>query len=143
MSVASMLSHKDSEAIITVTKDQSIADAVALLAEKKIGAVVVVDDARAVAGILSERDIVRGLSDRGASIMTQSVGDLMTAPVETCTRSETVDDVMRRMTEGRFRHMPVTEAGELVGVISIGDVVKNRIKDLEYEAEALRDYVMS
>lgn len=142
MSVASLLSKKPST-IVTITADMSIKDASDLLYEHRIGAVVVIEEEDRVVGILSERDIVRGLSSRGASVMTQQVSDLMTAPVETCTRSETADDVMRRMSEGRFRHMPVVEGTKLVGVISIGDVVKNRIATLEHEADAMRDYIMT
>ena len=142
MSVAALLTNKPAS-IITVEPSTPICDAAKLLATNRIGAVVVTDGDDHVAGILSERDIVRGLSSQGASVMTQPVSDLMTAPVETCTRSETVDDVMRRMSEGRFRHMPVTEGARLVGVISIGDVVKHRISELEHEKDAMRDYIMT
>lgn len=142
MSIASILSEKDGT-VVTMTPDQSISDAARLLAEKRIGAVVITDEQGGVSGILSERDIVKGLATSGPSVLTRTVGDLMTTEVSSCTRSETIDGVMRTMTEGRFRHMPVVESGQLVGVISIGDVVKHRIKDLQHEAEALRDYVMS
>lgn len=142
MSVAQLLSRKSPD-VVSVRAEQSINEAVQLLTEKKIGAVVVTDDGGAVAGILSERDIVRGMAGRGASVMTQRVADLMTAPVQTCTRSEAADDVMRRMSSGRFRHMPVVEGGKLVGVISIGDVVQHRIAALEQEAGAMRDYIMT
>lgn len=120
-----------------------ISQAVSILGEHKIGALVVVDDGNTVTGILSERDVVRGLAAKGASVLTQTVADLMTAPVKTCTRSENVDDVMRRMSQGRFRHMPVVEGNQLVGVISIGDVVQNRIAALEQEAGAMRDYILT
>ena len=142
MSVATLLTKKPAQ-IVTVTAEQSIAAAAETLTEHKIGAVVVVEDGNRVVGILSERDIVKGLSVRGASVLTQKVADLMTAPVQTCTRSESADDVMRRMSEGRFRHMPVVEGTKLVGVVSIGDVVKNRIATLEHEAGAMRDYIMT
>lgn len=142
MSVAALLSKKSNQTI-TVKATDSIADAGKLLAEHKIGAVVVVGDADSVEGILSERDIVRGLTAKGASVLTLRVADLMTSPVKTCTRSESADDVMRRMSEGRFRHMPVVEGKKLVGVISIGDVVKNRIATLELEAGAMREYIMT
>ncbi|MDW3206944.1 MAG: CBS domain-containing protein [Alphaproteobacteria bacterium] len=141
MSVAALLSKKPSDSIITVSAETSIREASELLAKHRIGAVVVTEDKDRVVGILSERDIVRGLAARGASVMTQKVADLMTAPVETCTPSEAADDIMRRMSDGRFRHMPVTEGTKLVGVISIGDVVKNRITTLEQEANAMRDYI--
>jgi CBS domain-containing protein len=142
MSVASILSGKGKD-ILTVTVDQPIGEASRILSENKVGALVVVENDTTVVGILSERDIVRGLSSAGASVLSQRVDSLMTAEVESCTRSETVDNVMRKMTEGRFRHMPVVESGKLVGVISIGDVVKHKIKELRHEADALRDYVMS
>lgn len=142
MSVASILSGKSGD-VLTVTPDQTIAEASKILAENKVGAVIVVDEAGGVAGILSERDVVRGLSASGPSVLSQTVSRLMTAEVKVCTRSETIDNVMRKMTEGRFRHMPVVENDKLVGVVSIGDVVKHKIKDLQHEAEALRDYVMS
>ena len=142
MSVAALLTNKPTS-IITATPGMPICDAAKLLSDNRIGAVVVTDGEQHVAGILSERDIVRGLAAHGASVMTQPVSDLMTAPVETCTRSETVDDIMRRMSEGRFRHMPVTEGSKLVGVISIGDVVKHRITELQHEKDAMQSYIMS
>ncbi len=142
MSVASILSGKSVD-VVTASADQSIGEAIRLLAEHRIGAVVVADDAGGVAGILSERDIVRGLAETGSTILTQPVSSLMTSTVESCTREDTVESVMRKMTDGRFRHMPVKEGDRLVGVISIGDVVKDRMKALEHEAEALRGYVMS
>lgn len=142
MSVASILASKENAEVLTVTADLPISKAVAMLAEKKVGALVVVEG-KSVCGILSERDVVRGLGAAGPAVMTQTVASLMTAEVSTCTRSDTIDSVMRKMTDGRFRHMPVVEGGELVGVISIGDVVKHRIAALQHEAEALRDYVMS
>ncbi|NMM44473.1 CBS domain-containing protein [Rhodospirillaceae bacterium KN72] len=142
MSVATLLTKKPAQ-IVTIGAQNTIAEASKLLTDNKIGAVVVVEAADRVVGILSERDIVRGLSARGASVLTQRVADLMTAPVQTCTRSESADSVMRRMSEGRFRHMPVVEGTKLVGVISIGDVVKNRIATLEQEAGAMRDYIMT
>ncbi len=142
MSVAALLSKKQGPTV-TIKADMIIAEAAKLLVEHKIGALVVVRDKDQVEGILSERDIVRGLAQKGASVLTQRVSDLMTAPVKTCTRSESADDIMRRMSAGRFRHMPVVEGNRLVGVISIGDVVQNRINVLEHEAGAMRDYIMT
>ncbi|MBP5856836.1 CBS domain-containing protein [Marivibrio halodurans] len=142
MSVASILSGKDGD-VLTVTPDQTIDAASKILAERKVGAVIVVSPARKVAGILSERDIVRGLAAHGADVLKQPVSRLMTEAVTVCDRAESIDNVMRKMTDGRFRHMPVVEDGELVGVVSIGDVVKHKIANLQHEAEALRDYVMS
>lgn len=142
MSVASILMSKGSDEVLTIGPDAPVSEAAKTLSERRIGSLVVTD-AGAVVGILSERDIVRGLSQCGASVLTQPVRALMTEKVESCTRSETIDTVMRKMTDGRFRHMPVMEGGKLVGVISIGDVVKHRIADLQHEAETLRGYVMS
>ena len=142
MTVASILRTKGAD-VLCIAPDDTISAAAELLAEKKIGAVVVTDPAGGLAGILSERDIVRGLAARGPSVLTQCVKDLMTAEVTTCTRSDGINDVMIRMTQGRFRHMPVIEGQKLVGVISIGDVVKNRIAELEHEASAMRDYIMT
>ncbi len=142
MTVASILRTKG-EDILSVTPDLTISDAAALLAEKKIGAVVVTDSGGSLCGILSERDIVRGLATRGPAVLTQAVETLMTTSVTTCTRSDGIDDVMLLMTQGRFRHLPVIEGQKLVGVISIGDVVKNRIAELEHEASAMREYIMT
>lgn len=142
MSVAALLTNK-SGSVLTVSPTTPVCDAAKLLAENRIGAVIVTEQNDHVAGILSERDIVRGLASHGAAVMTQPVSDLMTAPVETCTRSETVDDIMQRMSDGRFRHMPVTEGAKLVGVVSIGDVVKHRINELQHEKDAMRDYIMT
>ena len=142
MSVAQLLSRKPPD-VVSVQAGTTVMDAIKLLADKKIGAVVVTDESGGVAGILSERDIVRGMAARGASVMTQVAADLMTAPVQTCTRSDVADDVMRRMSSGRFRHMPVVEGDRLVGIVSIGDVVQYRIASLEQEAGAMREYIMT
>jgi len=140
MRVASLLSSKGSD-IISLRDNQTISDAVSLLCERKIGAAVVLDEGGKLAGILSERDIIRGLGLSGADVSGKLVSHLMTSSVECCAPDDTVESIMQRMTMGRFRHMPVMEDGNLVGIISIGDVVKNRISDLEYEANAMRDYI--
>ena len=141
MTVATMLKAKGSD-IISIGPDQTIGEAVTLLGSKGIGAVIVRDDAGALAGILSERDIVRGLAAHGTAVMDHKVDSLMTAKVQTCSPNDTSEMLMKRMTEGRFRHMPATdEADTLLGVISIGDVVKSRISELEHETEAMRDYI--
>ena len=141
MTVATMLNSKGSD-IISISPSQTIGDAVNILGSKGIGAIVVLDDSGTLAGILSERDIVRGLAAHGAAVMDHLVESLMTAKVQTCSVNDTSDMLMKRMTEGRFRHMPATDdAGKLVGVISIGDVVKSRISELEHETEAMRDYI--
>ena len=140
MRVASLLSSKGSD-IVSLRDDQTIADAVALLCERKIGATIVLDKDGKLAGILSERDIIRGLGISGGDIGGKLVSSLMTSSVECCKPDDTVDSIMQRMTMGRFRHMPVLDDGNLIGIISIGDVVKNRISDLEHEASAMRDYI--
>lgn len=141
MTVAAMLKSKGPEIVSAAPRD-TIASAVAMLAKMKIGAVVVCDPSGALVGILSERDIVRGLGEHGTDVMGHTVDSLMTANVKTCTVHDTADSLMQRMTEGRFRHMPVVdEEDKLVGVISIGDVVKRRISQLEHETEAMRDYI--
>ncbi|WP_425406038.1 CBS domain-containing protein [Hwanghaeella sp.] len=141
MTVAIMLKSKGPD-IISVAPRETIASAVALLAKMKIGAVVVCGPDGELIGILSERDIVRGLGEHGTDVMGHTVESLMTANVKTCTVHDTADGLMQRMTEGRFRHMPVLDDnGKLAGVISIGDVVKRRISQLESETEAMREYI--
>jgi CBS domain-containing protein len=94
-----------------------------------------------IVGILSERDIVRALAEHGPAVLNEPVGQVMTRDVKTCSENDTIDGLMARMTTGKFRHMPVVEQGKLIGIVSIGDVVKNRVEEVEHEAEALRDYV--
>jgi CBS domain-containing protein len=111
------------------------------LAKHRIGALVITGPERRVVGILSERDIVGRVATLGDSALTQPVGSAMTREVVTCTEDETIPDLMQRMTAGRFRHVPVVERGELVGIVSIGDVVKHRLAELEREHDALREYI--
>ncbi len=140
MSVASLLNTKG-QGIISLKANDSIADAVALLCGNKIGAVIVLDEGGILQGILSERDVMHGLGDVGSSVLDKSVADLMTSSVETCTRDDSIESIMRRMTEGRFRHVPVMDGDALIGMVSIGDLVKFRMKELENEASAMRDYI--
>jgi len=140
MQVSQILQSKGG-AITTVAPDTPILDIAKLLKEKRIGAVVVLDGDERIAGILSERDIVRSLADHGETLARRTAADLMTREVETCRPSQKVDDVMRVMTEKRFRHVPVVDKGNLVGIISIGDAVKARIEDLEYEANVLHNFI--
>ena len=139
MNVAKILETKGGN-VVTVSAGASIADAIDLLNRHNIGALVAVDDAGRVAGILSERDIVRRLRS-APTLLGQQVTAIMTPKPVTCTRDDSVDDVMQMMTGRHFRHMPVVEDGRLIGVISIGDVVKTKIEVTEGEAAALREYI--
>lgn len=129
--------------VYTVNDDATIAEAVKTLGEKNIGAVVVRNAAGEVAGILSERDIVRRLRTEGAAALNETVTCCMTASVVTCAPEDSIDDLMVKMTERRIRHVPVLRDGKLAGIVSIGDVVKRKIEETEREAAALREYISS
>lgn len=141
MTVARILQTKGRE-VATISPSASLADASHMLADRRIGAVVVVGSGHSVAGILSERDIVRAVSVHGAVALDKTVEDTMTRKVVSCVEADTIREIMERMTAGRFRHMPVVERGKLVGLISIGDVVKARLAEMETESRMLKDYVM-
>jgi CBS domain-containing protein len=138
--VAAILKHKGHH-VVTVAPTSRIAEVAQLLSDKRIGAVLVQDHAEQLLGIVSERDIVRSLAANGASTLDMTAGQLMTRALRTATPHTTVAEAMREMTVGRFRHLPVLNHGELIGVISIGDVVKARIMEQEYEVESLKSYV--
>lgn len=140
MHVAVILKHKGTD-VITTTPERTIADTARLLDQHKIGAVVVLDGDGAVAGVLSERDIVRAIARHGDRALSMPVDDLMTRDVVSCTPEDTVQDIMALMTLRRIRHLPVVRDGRLDGIISIGDVVKHRLGEIELEAESLRAYV--
>lgn len=140
MIVADILKNKGAE-IFSVDGNDSILHALEIMKEKHIGAVLVMAGAGKIAGVLSERDIVRALPDQGGDLLKKSVSDLMTKDVITCAPSHSIQQVMEVMTKGRFRHLPVVEGKKLVGMISIGDAVKERIAETEHEAEALRAYI--
>jgi len=140
MTVARILAEKG-RSVVTVEPQRTLDEAIHLLAEKRIGAVVVSDAEGAVLGILSERDIMRALARQGAGALDARVSEHMTGTVVTCARDASVEDVMHLMTDGRFRHVPVLEGGRLAGLISIGDVVKRRIAAVEAEHQAMRDYI--
>ncbi|MFS8037199.1 CBS domain-containing protein [Xanthobacter sp. AM11] len=142
MTVSVILNQKGRE-IVTLLPEARLGDAVAKLAEKRIGAIVVVDAAMAVEGIISERDVVRLLGERGVSALDEPLSAVMTHAVVTCTPEETIPVIMERMTRGRFRHVPVVSGDKLAGIISIGDVVKFRVEEMERESAQLRDYIMS
>ncbi|ETX30638.1 CBS domain-containing protein [Roseivivax isoporae] len=143
MQVQHILKSKADDGVVTVPPGATIAEAARILAERRIGTVVVSEDGETAEGILSERDIVRVLSQRGAAVMEARVSEHMTSKLETTTRAESADQVLSRMTEGRFRHMPVVEEGKLVGIITIGDVVKARLTELAMEKDALEGMITS
>ncbi|QAU46308.1 CBS domain-containing protein [Bradyrhizobium guangzhouense] len=139
MTVRSILNTKGHQ-IMSVAPDAKLVAAVKLLGEKKIGAVLVMDQSR-LEGILSERDIVRVLGERGAGVLDEPVSQVMTRKVVSCKETDTVAELMEMMTTGKFRHLPVVDNGRVVGLISIGDIVKWRVREYESEQEALRDYI--
>ena len=139
MTVRSILDSKGHQ-IIHVAPDDTLSVAVRLLSERKIGAVLVMTDHH-LDGILSERDIVRVIGERGAGALDEPVRAVMTRKVISCKPSDTVGAIMEKMTSGKFRHLPVLEGDRIVGLISIGDVVKWRLREFEHEQEALRDYI--
>ncbi len=140
MTVASILAEKG-RAVFTTSPDTLLSEAVDQLAAKRVGAIVVTDAKGRVAGIVSERDIVRELSRKGISVLDKPISECMTHKVLTCGESDTVDSVMSVMTANRFRHLPVVSDGKLAGIISIGDVVKRKIEQAERDAEHLRNYI--
>ena len=142
MKVEAILAGKDSRAV-TVLDTARVVDAVDVLGEKNIGAILVCDAAGAVKGILSERDIVRRLRSEGPGILEKGVTSCMTENPFTCTPSMTIDEAMAVMTNKRIRHLPVMDSDKLIGVISIGDVVKRKIEQAETEAAALKEYISS
>ena len=139
MTVRSILDSKGHQ-VLSVEPDAKLAAAVKILGEKKIGAVLVMSQGR-IEGILSERDIVRVLSERGAHVLEEPVNGVMTRKVVSCRQSDTVAGIMEMMTLGKFRHLPVVEDGRVVGLISIGDIVKRRVQEYETEQEALQNYI--
>ncbi|MTH65751.1 CBS domain-containing protein [Paracoccus shanxieyensis] len=143
MLVNQILSMKASGDIYTVAPDVTVADAAKLLSDKRIGAIVVSDDGKVPLGILSERDIVRELGRRGAAVLDQPISDLMTRKLMTCSTGEDALEILNRMTQGRFRHLPVVdEQGHMLGIVSIGDAVSARLKELAAEKEALTGMIM-
>ncbi len=142
MLVHQILKAKSDDGVVTIAPGTTVAAAAELLSARKIGAVIVSPDGKAPAGIVSERDIVRELGRRGPACMSELVDDLMTRDLVGCSREDAADEVLTKMTEGRFRHMPVMEGGEMVGLISIGDVVKARLSELSMEKEALQGMIM-
>ncbi len=140
MRVINILQSKGTE-VFAVTSSMSMKEAVDVLGEKNIGAVIVKDGEGKVTGILSERDVVRRIRTEGAGVLSRPVADCMTPSPITCGPDATLDEILEKMTARRIRHLPVVEGGKLLGVISIGDVVKLKIDNAEREAAALREYI--
>jgi len=139
MTVKAVLNSKGHQ-VLGVEPDVKLSEAIKLLAERRIGAVLVMQGQH-MEGVLSERDIVRVLSERGAGVLEEPVSAVMTRRVVTCKETDTISFIMETMTLGKFRHLPVVENDEVIGLISIGDVVKWRVKEFEHEQEALREYI--
>lgn len=142
MLVQQILKSKGNDGVITIKPGTRISEAAQILAERRIGGLVVSSDGETAEGILSERDIVRSLAVRGANCLQETVEDMMTRNPVCCTRQDSSDAVLTRMTDGRFRHMPVVEDGKLVGIVTIGDVVKARLTELAMEKSALEGMIM-
>ena len=141
MKVESMLAAKGDK-VVTARPDATVATVIRMLKLEGIGALVVSEDGEVILGIISERDVVRALVDHGGEVLKVRVAELMTRSVKTCTPDANIKDVMAEMTRSRVRHLPVVLDGKLSGIISIGDVVKNRLEELETETSVLRDYIV-
>jgi len=142
MHVKEILAHKG-PAVVTIGPGAAVADVVASLAQHRIGALVVTSDGRTIEGIVSERDVVKALNTFGTELLHMAVREIMTADVHTCVPTDEVRSLARTMTDKRFRHMPVVVDGALSGIVTIGDIVKGRVDELETEHEQLMDYISS
>ncbi|MGE0232651.1 MAG: CBS domain-containing protein [Flavobacteriaceae bacterium] len=140
MTAEQILMEKGTD-VVTITAQETINSAIRILAERRIGAIVVTDRSDRVIGIVSERDVVREIASRGATALDQPVSAIMTKKVVTCELEDSIGDLMQQMTGGKFRHLPVVVDGRLAGIVSIGDVVKARIEETVREAEAMREYI--
>ena len=141
MSVTTILNRKGTD-VLTVRPEATVREAVTSLAHKRVGALVVNSDGLGVEGIVSERDVVWGLAAHGQRLLDRPVTEIMSTDVTTCRANAAIDDVMAEMTNRRIRHIPVVEDGHLAGIVSIGDVVKHRIDELELQAASLQEYVL-
>jgi CBS domain-containing protein len=142
MTVTAILSAKGSD-VVSIEPTATLAAAAKLLAARRIGSLVVLGAGGRRSGVLSERDIVRMIGELGAAALDQPVGQVMTRTVATCSPDDSIESIMERMTSGKFRHMPVLRQSRLAGIVSIGDVVKDRLEAMERETEAMRDYIQS
>ena len=127
--------------VATIEPNRSLSEAAKVLAERRIGALLVVDGHRPVSGVISERDIVRAVATQGAKALDEPVSRFMTGKVVTCTGETSINDIMELMTQQKFRHIPVVEGGQLSGIVSIGDVVKLRLEEVEAETQAIKEYI--
>ena len=141
MIVSQILKSKSDDGVVSLPPGSTVAKVAEVLSARKIGAVVISKDGKHLTGIVSERDVVRELGRRGPACLSETVDSIMTARVVTCSRADTADLVMQKMTDGRFRHLPVVEGTEMVGLISIGDVVKARLAELAMEKDALEGMI--
>lgn len=142
MTVKTILTHKGSE-VLTIEPTATLKAAIEMLAAHRIGALVVLGPDQRIIGIVSERDVVRALAEQGAAALSEPLAKVMTRKVVTCGQAETIASIMERMTSGKFRHVPVVEQDRMMGIVSIGDVVKHRLTEMERESAALRDYIQS
>jgi len=142
MLVRQILNAKSAQGVETVPPETTVAQAAETLSERRFGALIVSRDGETALGIISERDIVRELGKRGPACMGEPVENMMTSKLVTCGRDDSADQVLTKMTDGRFRHMPVVEDGKMIGLISIGDVVKARLSELAMEKDALEGMIM-
>jgi len=140
MRITEVLRNKQLREVVTITPDAGVRELIAILAEHNIGALIVSTDGTSLDGIVSERDVVRRMH-RDGTVIDNTVGGIMTNVVSTCSSEDDLDDVMVAMTEGRFRHIPVVDDGRLVGIVSIGDLVKHKIDQLQFERDQLDSYV--
>ena len=141
MIVSQILKSKSDDGVVSLPPGSTVAKVAEVLSARKIGAVVISKDGKHLTGIVSERDLVRELGRRGPSCLSETVDSIMTSRVVTCARADTAEAVMQKMTDGRFRHLPVVEGTEMVGLISIGDVVKARLAELAMEKDALEGMI--
>jgi len=142
MTVKAVLCRKGTD-VVTIDPTASLANAAKTLSKRGIGALIITGADRQVDGILSERDIVRALAERGSSALEEPVGEVMTSKRLTCSEAATAGEIMEQMTVGKFPHLPGVERGRLVGLISIGDVVRYRLEQMEYESKAMREYILT
>ena len=142
MTVSTILAAKGGD-VITIEPTATLATAASLLTQKRIGALIILGAGGRVAGILSERDVVHALAQRGQQALDEPLSQSMTREVVTCASDDAINSLMERMTTGKFRHLPVVDSGKLVGIVSIGDIVKRRVDEMERESEAMRDYIQT